>query len=261
MPDAFFRQLDADRFEATEHTAGPWDPRHQHAGPPSALLARAIEALAPREAVLVARIALDILGPLPLGEVTVDATMLRPGRSVELVEAQLSAGGRAVLRATGWRMLASPSDLPATAAGAEPAGKLPAPDDSPAGIGPGWDSGYLSAIEWRFVAGHFLERGPATAWTRMRIPLVDGEDPTPLQRALVVVDSGSGVSNVLDIGSWLFVNPDLTYHVARPARGEWLCLDSVSGIQGGGIGLTRTTLRDLDGIVGVGAQSLFVAPR
>ena len=35
--------LDGDRYVATVHTQGPWSEGFQHAGPPSALLARAID--------------------------------------------------------------------------------------------------------------------------------------------------------------------------------------------------------------------------
>jgi hypothetical protein len=40
--DAFYRAED-DRLIPSELTRGPWDPDAQHAGPPSALLARALE--------------------------------------------------------------------------------------------------------------------------------------------------------------------------------------------------------------------------
>ena len=46
--DAFFVALGDGRFRATERTSGPWDPRHQHAGPPSALLTGLLERTAPR---------------------------------------------------------------------------------------------------------------------------------------------------------------------------------------------------------------------
>jgi hypothetical protein len=42
--------------------------------------------------------------------------------------------------------------------------------------------GYLAAMEWRFLTGAFYQPGPATAWLRMRHPLIAGEDPTPLAR-------------------------------------------------------------------------------
>lgn len=258
MPAAFYLPLGSGRFTATEATAGPWDPGQQHAGPPSALLTRAIEAVDPRPELRLARIAVDILGPLPLGELGVTARVLRPGRSVELLEAELAAGGRPVMRATGWRVRSAPDDVPAPAP--DPLVN-PGPEGVPTETALGWESGYLDSIEWRFVSGHLREPGPAVAWTRMRLPLVDGEEPSPACRALVVADSGNGLSNVLDIRSWLFVNPDLTVHLTRPPRGEWLCLAAATTISPGGVGLARSTISDVDGVVGSGAQSLFIARR
>lgn len=259
MADAFYRPLSPGRYEATEHTAGPWDPRHQHGGPPAALLARAIEATRPRAGHRIARIALDILGPLPLGEIEVAAHLIRPGRSVELLTAELTSRGRPVMRATAWRVLVAPPEVPPSVPTAA-ATSLPT-EGGELDLPPQWRSGYLKAIEWRVVEGNLLQPGPSAAWTRMRMPLVAGDAVSAVQRTLVVADSGSGLGNVLDIGSWLFINPDLTVHFTRQPRGEWIRLDAVTTVAPGGTGLARSTLADADGVVAYGAQTLFVTPR
>jgi hypothetical protein len=63
------------------------------------------------------------------------------------------------------------------------------------------------------------------------------------------------------MSEWLYINPELTIHLRREARGEWICLDAETAIGDGGRGLARSTLSDAAGIVAHGAQSLFVAPR
>jgi hypothetical protein len=98
-------------------------------------------------------------------------------------------------------------------------------------------------------------------WARMRYPLVPDEKPGPLERVLAVADSGNGVSWELDLGQWHFINPELTVHLHREAVGEWICLDAQTAIAAGGAGLATSVLSDVDGPVGVGAQSLLVAPR
>jgi hypothetical protein len=252
----FFEPLGEGRFRATESTAGPWTPEHQHAGPPAALLGRALERCSPREDMVLARCTFEILGPVPVAEVQVQTRVLRPGRSVELLEAELSAGGRAAMTVRGWRVLA---------AGAPAAGADPAPPPIPADAAPvpfGLDGfGYGRAVEMRFAAGDWMDRGPATAWTRLRVPVVDGEEPTGLQRVLAVADSGNGISGVLPLEQWLFINPELTVHLRREARGEWICLDAETVIADGAAGLARSTLSDRDGVVAHGSQSLLVAPR
>jgi len=52
---SFFIPLGDGRFRATEHTSGPWDPSYQHAGPPSALIAGALD---DRDDMVLARITL-----------------------------------------------------------------------------------------------------------------------------------------------------------------------------------------------------------
>ncbi len=257
MAESFYEPLGDGRWRATAHTTGPWDERAQHGGPPSALLGRAIQRCQPRDDMIVARFTCEILGAIPVGELQVAARVVRPGRSVELVEAVVSAGGRDVARASAWRVLRTGSDpVPAKA---DPPPELPAES-----IGPppdGWIDGYLSAIEWRPVRGHFAEPGPATVWARLRYPLVPDEEPGPLERVLAVADSGNGLSGELDIGHWQFINPELTVHLHRDAAGEWICVDARTAISAGGAGLATTVLSDLGGQVGIGAQSLLVSPR
>lgn len=254
--DAFFVPLDDDRWRATVHTTGPWDERFQHGGPPSALLGRAVERCSPRDDMLVSRVTVEILGAIPVGELELRSQVVRPGRSVELVEAALSAGGRDVARAQAWRVLRTTKDVASRHAAAPGL-----PTESPPLERGAWVDGYLSAIEWRFARGGFQAPGPSAAWTRMLHPLVPDEEPSPLQRVLVVADSGSGISGELDLREWLFINPELTVHVHREAVGEWICLDAQTTISAGGAGLATSVLSDAKGPVGVGAQSLLVARR
>jgi hypothetical protein len=255
---AFFHDLGDGRFAATAHTTGPWDARFQHGGPPSALLGRAIERTAPREDMIVARMTVEILGPIPVAELTVAAQRVRAGRSVELLEAVLAHEGRDVARATAWRVKRT--------AGMSVPPRAPAPPPLPGTAAtardvPGWVEGYLQAIDWRWVRGHLVEAGPATGWTRMRYPLVDDEAPSPLTRVMIVADSGNGASSELDIARWHFINPELTVHLHREAEGEWVCLDATTTISDGGVGLATSQLSDQQGPIGIGAQTLLVQPR
>ncbi len=257
MDESFYVPLGDDRWQATAHTSGPWDARAQHGGPPSALLGRAVRRCQPREDMIVARFTCEILGAVPVGELTVTARVTRPGRSVELVEATMSAAGRDVARAAAWRVRRTAG----ARVGSRLAGPGSAPDESAPLSSPGWGGGYLAAIEWREVTGSFNAPGPAAVWTRMRYPLVPEEDPGPLERVLIVADSGNGVSWELDIVRWHFINPELTVHLHREATGEWICLDAQTAIADGGAGLATSVLSDIEGPVGVGAQSLLIAPR
>ncbi len=256
---SFFEPLsdDGTRWCGTSHTAGPWDPGSMHGGPPSALLGRAVERCDPRDDLRVARVTVEILGAVPVGvDLELRARTVRPGRSVELVEAALSAAGRDVARASAWKVRRTEGVQVDSRARTAP----PLPDVAEELPG-SWEGGYLRAVEWRFVRGRFDRPGPAAAWTRALVPLVPDEDLSPLQRVLLVADSGNGISSELDLASWFFINPELTVHSHREAVGEWVCLDAETTVSDGGSGLATSVLSDASGPVAVGAQSLLVSPR
>jgi acyl-Coa thioesterase superfamily protein/acyl-CoA thioesterase superfamily protein len=251
---AFFELSDG-RLVPSELTRGPWDPGAQHAGPPSALIGRALERCEPREGMRIGRVTIDILGPVPLEPLSVEARVVRPGRSVELLSATLAGPDGDLMRASAWRVLA---------------GDMSVDNDDPPPPGPehggesdffptGMDVGYHTAMEYSFIEGGFLERGPATVWMRQRGPLVEGEEPTALERLLVVADVGNGVSAVLDWREHLFINTELTVHLLRPPEGEWIGVDATTRVDG--VGLAESVLYDQRGRVGRGAQTLLVRPR
>ncbi|SFQ55942.1 Acyl-CoA thioesterase [Amycolatopsis arida] len=256
--DAFYVPLGAGRFRATEHTAGPWTPDAQHFGPPSALLARALEEVPAGREMVLGRVTVEILGPAPVAELAVRVELARPGRSVELLVAELVAGDRPVARATAWRFAAS--DTSEAAAG--DAAPLPPPEGCPpASWPPGWHGGYLDAVEWRTVAGGTDRSGDTTVWARQRVALVDGEKPSGLQRLLTIADSASGVSARLDPGRWLLINAELTVHVHRAPVGEWIGMAAATVIGPSGVGTAHSTLHDTGGPVGAGRQALLVRTR
>jgi len=206
---------------------------------------------------MITRFTCEILRTIPVGDISVQARLARPGRRVELLEATASADGREVARASAWRMLRTGSP-PVRPRVPSPPGLTDEPPIRPPG---GWTDGYISAIEWRRARGNLGGPGPAALWARMRYPIVPDEEPGPLERVLIIADSGSGVSWELDMSRWLFINPELTVHLHRDAVGEWICLDAQTAISTGGAGLATSVLSDRDGPVGVAAQSLLVAPR
>jgi hypothetical protein len=252
-----FYARDGDVLVPSELTRGPWDPGAQHAGPPSALLARAVEA----EGLQVGRITIEILRPVPIAPLAVTHRVVRPGRSVELVAATLAeAEGerRELARAHAWRL--RPQE------GVPPGDRDPAPPGPDAGrttpfFETGQDVGFHTAMDFRFVAGAFTEPGPAVVWLRMRHPLVAGEPTSPLARVLVAADAGNGVSATLDYRRFVFINTELTVHLLREPAGEWVCLDAATHLGAPGLGLAESVLSDERGRIGRAAQTLLVRPR
>lgn len=260
MPEAFY-EPDRDLFVATELTRGPWDHRAQHAGPPAGLLGHAIERLPEADDFQVGRLTFEILRPVPIAPVAVRAEVTRPGRRVQMLEAELSVDGEVLVRARGWRIRIESLELPEQAIVETPPPAPPEQGSDGEFFPTGQEHGYHSAMDWSFVSGSFLEPGPAQVWLRMRQPLVAGSEPTPLERVLVTADVGNGVSASLDIRRHLFINVDLTVQLERMPAGEWIGVDAVTLPQPRGIGTAESLLFDGGGRVGRGLQTLLVAER
>ena len=257
IPDAYFVP-DGDRFVATEHTRGPWSPDHQHGGPPSALLARALERLLADHGMTIVRMTVDLLSPVPIAALDVTASVSRAGRKVQRLDGALTADGRVVCRATAVAMRVA--DVGVSAA-ADPL-DLPAPAASAPFVFPFFRGGlgYAVAVETRLARGVW-GKGDAALWIRTRMPLVPGETPSPLQRVMIAADSGNGIAVVVDPKQWTFVNADVAVALHRPPVGEWVGVDARTVIEPSGIGLTTSRLLDENGVIGVVTQGLVIEAR
>jgi acyl-Coa thioesterase superfamily protein/acyl-CoA thioesterase superfamily protein len=258
MPEAFYRDLGDGRYESTPATAGPWSPETQHAGPPSALLGRAMERHARRDGLRIARVTLEIPRPVPVGELRVDVRVAHATRRTELLEGEITAAGKTVLLARAWRVTGSPADTPRLRPNPD-APPLP-PEQPPYEMAGAYMAGYISAMEWRFASGGgFDTPGPGTAWARQRIPLVAGEDDTPLSRVLTLADSSWAIGFELDHSRQRVINTDVTVALHREPAGEWLCLRSVTSASPNGSGLAHGQLDDAHGDCGRILQTLLIA--
>jgi Thioesterase-like superfamily len=257
LSEPVFRR-EGEAFVPTGHARGPWDPGQLHGGAPGALVAEAVQ----EDGYLVARLTLDFLGPVPLAPLTVSARTIKPGRSLQLAEAELSHDGQVVVRARAVRLRRGHVDLPERAPDGPPAAAPQTGRLDPFPIQDGHDEGFhLTAMEIRFVDGTDFGQGPARVWFRFARPLVDDEPASPLARAVAAADFGNGVSRIVDFDRYLFVNTDLTVHLHREPAGEWVLLDARTLLEPHGAGLARSILSDERGQLGLAAQSLYVASR
>jgi acyl-coenzyme A thioesterase PaaI-like protein len=259
---------DGEAWVATPFSRGPWDPAALHGGPVSALLARtaagvAAPGLAPN------RITVELLRPVPLGRpLLATGSLVRPGRNVQLVDARLTLADTGVdmawarvlfMRTTAVRL---PTDDPTLGPLLVPERPPPGPDGlarTEPGIEGARPSFHRDAIEVRFVEGGTA--GPVTFWCRLLLPVVPGEDATPLERCVALADMGNGLSAVVGFDTHTFINPELTVHLARVPDGPWLAMRSRTLYAPDGTALAESDLFDHDGHLGRAAQSLLVDAR
>jgi hypothetical protein len=207
---------------------------------------------------VVGRVTYELLRPVPLGDLRISASVVRPGRRVQLLEGTIwAADGVEVVRARALKVAR------AGVSAGSPGRLCPGPEEGRIAEFP-FSAGHLfpvDAMDIRFVSGSFVEPGPSRAWFRLKVPLVSGEEPSGYQRLAAAADFPNGIATELDWSRWLFINPDLTIHIEREPVGEWIGLDAVMRVAEGGCGQSEAVLYDLSGRVGRSLQTLFVAPR
>ena len=252
-------------YTATEHTVGPWAHDLQHAGPPTGLMIHSTSHLGSEQVpvptrALPARVTMEILRPVPVTTLVVRARLVRPGRKVALVQASLAPQAQVddpVVTASVWLVRRADPELSLPVTPRQPAPGPGAQQPLPGTRG----GGYLHAVTWELAAGSFADPGPATTWTRLRVPLVDDAPTSGVERAAVVADAGSGISAWGDPSTLVFVNTELTLHLTTEPIGEDVWMDSSTSLDPAGIGHAHTVLGDCTGSIGTADATLFVAPR
>jgi hypothetical protein len=262
-PAAAYTALDTRSFRSSALTRGPWHPEHQHAGPPIALVCRAVEQAARAHGLThVSRLTANLLRPVPIGDLVIEVMTDYVGRNAGHFSAHLLAGSKDVGRFTALVQREDPVALPDGLPGHPLPTMSPLPDAAAPAFFPfaGKHVGYADLVETRCARGRIFE-GPSAIWFRLRHPLLDGETPSDYQRVAVAADSGNGISAVLDLQRYTFVNLDLTIHLLRRPVGEWVCLDARTCLGTGGGGLAESALYDTQGLIGRSMQSLAVRSR
>ncbi|WP_172381986.1 thioesterase family protein [Streptomyces sp. MNP-20] len=261
--ESYYERTGEDLYKPTAHAGGAWSADEQHFSPLAGLIAHAIDrhlardtAAAARPAPLaLARISYDILGRIALDECRVTVETVRPGRTIELLEATVVIGDRPVVRARAW-LLAS---LDTSAVADSPHDRMPAPEAlAPWAMKEKWHGGYISSVDVRRTPPS--RRGRAAAWVSSRLDLVADEPSTALASYIALVDTANGIAVQQDPAAWMFPNLDLTIHLHRQPRGPWTGLDTTVTFGPSGQGLTSSVLHDIDGPVGHAEQILTVRP-
>ncbi len=259
MSDSYFTTSDGSWFVPTGYTRGPWDVDACHAGPPMALMVRALERLLPQQRL--ARISVELMRPIPMTGFSVQAEIRRPGRSVTLSEAEIFNEDRVLARAFGLHLRrldhldvsTAPFDVP------DLARAVPGP--FPIHTTLHGEQAFPSSVETRYdPAMSQGEGGPTWLWMRTVVPILAGEEPSGFQRICPLADSGNGISWNEYLDRVLFVNPDVNVTLLREPEGEWFLAKSVSHWGDDGTGLADSELFDQHGPVGRALQTLLLNP-
>lgn len=256
---SYFVRLDEHRYRPTPLTGGAWSTAEQHISPVNGLIVHAVERYCAErgpDGMAIGRIGVDILGVLGIEPFDLEVSVVRPGRTVELIEAVVTSAGRPAVRARVWRSIVQ--DTGRVAGGeAEP---LWGPERlEPMELTGVWSGGYIGSLEVRPIGA--LKPGRAAAWVTTPARLVAGEPVSDLARLVGLVDTANGLCVRESPQEWLFPNLDLTVHMHRRPGGAWLGLDTTVVFGGAGQGVTSSVLHDEAGHFGYAQQVLTVRPR
>lgn len=260
MSPSFFTTTDNEWFVPTEHTRGPWDKDSCHAGPPTGLIARALEQAVTDKRL--ARLTVELSRPVPHAGFRIQTTIKREGRAVTTTRASLIDGdGRECCSASALHMAHQPTqDYPTIHTDfGDPADATPGSfpisrtlHGLAAFNGPG--------VETHYPPGEEPAPGPTTVWMRT-VPLLEDETPTPFQKICPLADCGNAFSRNAEPWDVSFINPDLTINLHRDPQGDWLGSRSVGYWQPNGHGLADALLFDKYRACGRATQTLWLTPQ
>jgi hypothetical protein len=232
-------------FRATEHAGGPWSPDMLQGSATTALMVREVERLAVASGFAVRRLTYDLWRPAGLRAFRLLTEALRDGRKAKTLQVRLMDGEVEIGRCTA--LLTAQGESPADPFSKAMSGEaVPETGRPPPAFAQKW-SRYFQNMSVRLIEGALEKPGPAAAWMRLDVPMVQGEANTPLVQAVQAADFSSGVAQIVDLREWTFINPEISLYFIRAPEDEWILIRARSRVGADGAGLTTASLSDRRG--------------
>ncbi len=238
-------------YRSTLHAQGAWNTHEQHMAPATGIVCAELEQFMPRSDMRIGRISLDIFGLIAFGDFSIQTRIIRPGKTIELIEAEMQAKGKTCIIARAWRMLIQDST---NIAGLEDH-PVEHPENLPVWQGiKRWPGGFIQSVEAR-TDQH--RPGKGIVWLHTQTQMIEGQQTSDFVRLMGLVDTANGVvPRQQNEFEWMFPNLDLQIHLYRWPQGEWLGIQAVQQYGQDGIGLTSAVLHDVHGPFGRSEQIL-----
>jgi hypothetical protein len=265
--EALYLRDGSSSYVGTILTQGGWDPNGANGGTVLALLGQCLEQVPTLVPMAVSRLTADLVRPVPLGRrLDVAATVLREGKKIQVVQLLLTDADDdlELVRLTALRL--RDADLrdrpvPASTTDARPAAALPPPEAcTPVlGVAP-QQPGFLRAVDLRRAQD--ADGSVRGSWVRLAVPVVAGEETLPTAHLACAIDYANLVGLDGPTLEMTMINPDVTAHVLRPPRSEWVAVTGDTRFEPAlGRGVSIAHLSDADGVFAVSSTSQLVQPR
>lgn len=243
MQEPFFVRAGG-KYQPTQMSRGPWNPKSLHGRVMIGLLGREIERQFGGPDYIPARLTVDMYKLPELDPVEVVVRVVKDGRRLKVIDADYISNGEPMGRAT--CQLLQRTENPDGKIWAPETWDAPHPDtftppDPKATLG--------GMFEIRGVKGGFGTLGQKQIWLRDVRPLVDDEPMTAFTRAALAADFASPLANSGDSGLG-FINSDATLYLNREPRGEWIGFQSMNHQASDGVSVVDCLIYDVEGPIG-----------
>ncbi|TPG35138.1 acyl-CoA thioesterase domain-containing protein [Mycolicibacterium hodleri] len=249
-PPAFFT-ADGDGFNPSIMAQGPWG--STIAGNfVGGILGHVVENAVTDRGLTPARLTVDLLRPAALAPLRGRSSIVRQGRRLVLVEAELLQSDTVVARATA--LFLRRGEQPSGEVWTTPLAMPPIP------LAPTGPSVGVPLLIWAYGRnGHAAGRsfdltewqhdGPKFVWVRDLVPLIAGVPTTPFVRASMAGDVASSLTHYGTAGL-NYINADYTLTMSRLPEGEDIGLAALTYTGDDGVGTGTAALFDHRGQIG-----------
>ena len=251
LASAFFIR-DGDDFVPSAMARGPWGSTIS-GNFVGGLLGHVLETSVQDPQWQPARLTVDLLRPAALAPVRGRASVVRQGRRLALVDAELMQGDTVVARATGLFLRR----------GEQPPGEVWNPTVTMPPLPPVSEKLTKAAVPlliWAYgkdgdVAGRSFDLsawehdGPKFVWVRDLVPLIDGVPTTPFSRASMAGDVASSLTHYGTEGLQ-YINADYTLNLSRLPEGVDIGLAALTHTGHDGVATGTAALFDARGQIG-----------
>lgn len=259
-------QQQGDLLLPTSLAQGPWYPGTAHGSAMLLMAALAVERIEFQQPMQLVRLTVDMMKAAPIDAIELITEVRKSGRYMQVVDISIRSNGEEYVRASALcfrtanvpvidrlKYLGQTFSLP---------GSLPDDYFEVAAKRPG----FHHALEIRLD----VETNPSLIWIRLKQPLLPGFKTTPLLRVALAADWTYSVpamaqrlitGEAFDSQPFYGINPDTTLNLQRPARGEWIGIQTTATFDDLGAGTAMGQIFDEDGAVGFCSQSVLIRPR
>ena len=260
LPPAFFTP-DGDSFIPSTMARGPWGSTigGNFVG---GILGHVVESAVEDRELQPARLTVDLLRPAAMAPLRGRTSIVRQGRRLTLVEAELLQQDTVVARATG--LFLRRGEQPSGEIWTSPLAMPPVPP-APAKLAAGvplliWAYGRNPDVAGRiFDLAEWQHDGPKFVWVRDMVPLIEGVPTTPFTRASMAGDVASSLTHYGTTGLH-YINADYTLTLSRLPEGTDIGLAALTHSGHDGIATGTAALFDTRGQIGTATATTLANP-